>query len=239
MKQLILTLMLAVAAQAQFVNRVVEFTPDGTDTVNRLIATLQISDVSMKADTTLGLLNIVAKEEAKLDQAEALFRKYYKPRPVQKPVERNIELNVTMILGKTAAGTTEVSPAMAPVVQQLKQATTLKTFTEVESQVVRTRSGQKVETAGQMLWEQLPNNAAPVYQMAADVYATPTTIQVQNLRFGARIPYKHSESTVLNREMSIGSSFDLKPGQTVVVGKSNVSSQDGALILVVTARLVD
>lgn len=60
-------------------------------------------------------------------------------------------------------------------------------------------------------------------------------IEVQPLRVAERGPYKSSESTVQSLALSIASSF----GQTVVGGKSKVSSQDGALILVGTARLVD
>ena len=142
----------------------------------------------------------------KLDEAEQLIRRYYKPK-ISPARDKNVEVTLYVLNGKQ--GTAEPSDApsqLAPVLQQIKQSTGLGTFKILEIQILRVREGNRVEASGVFAWPDINESASLQYQF---------------------------------REVGINSSFDLKPNQIIVVGKSNASSKDGVIILVLSAKIVD
>jgi hypothetical protein len=238
MKNLLIGLLLPVCLMAQ-VTRIFEYEKDGTDQVHRLIPLMQTPGLKIQVDPVLGLVSIFTDSEEKAAAAEQTFRKHYKAKALV-VADRNVELTLHVLYAK--AGSKEPSetvPALTPVIQQLKQATTLSTFRSVETQIVRVRSGKKVESSGVLNWTETPDNSSPTYQFQSKVSVDGNSIKLDELKFGVRVPFKVGENMFQFREVGITSTFDVKPGQLVVVGKTNTSGSDGALILVLTAKLVD
>lgn len=236
MKHLLMILLLPICLAGQ-VSRIFEFEVDGTDQVQRLSALIQAPGLKVTADPVLGLVSIYADSAEKAATAEQMFKKYFKPKaPI---AERNIELVMHVLLAKSSGPGGDVPAVLAPVVQQLKQSTTLKFFEEVEMQMTRIRAGQQLQAVGSLKWDRLPMEIGPTYQMKADAGISGNLVKVNHLLFEARIPYDVGDGRTNTREVRIQSSFDLKPGQSFVVGKSNASPKDGALILVLSAKLVD
>jgi len=238
MKLILMSLFLVSCLNAQ-VHRIIEYTVDGTDHVQRLTALIQIPGVKVIADPVLGLVSIWAENEEKAGAAEAQFRKFFKPKaPIS--TERNVEVSLHVLYAKQEGNEmTEVPAILQPVVQQLKQVTLLSSFRSVETQILRIRSGKRIESSGVLTWSDVPDNVTPLLQFKAEVNATGTQIFLENLNFGVRVPNKVGENQFQYREVGITTSLDLKPGQLVVVGKTNVSPKEGALVLVLSAKLVD
>jgi len=228
-------------AQSNRINRIIEFEPDGSDQIKNFEKLLGPSSVGFVVEPSLKLINIWtdAANKEKLDEAEQLIRRYYKPK-ISPARDKNVEVTLYVLNGKQ--GTAEPSDApsqLAPVLQQIKQSTGLGTFKILEIQILRVREGNRVEASGVFAWPDTNESASPQYQFKADVAIANTNIQLNALKFGCRMPIKHSENQYQFREVGINSSFDLKPNQIIVVGKSNASSKDGAIILVLSAKIVD
>jgi hypothetical protein len=228
-------------AQPPF-SKFVEFEPDGTDSIQNFRKLLGPTGVGFEADSSLKLVTLFGNSQSKLDEAEQLIKKYYKPKAVasQTQSDRNVELTLHVLHAKVTSTEPNDAPAvLAPVIQQLKQATSLTSFRVVETQILRIRSGKKVETSGILVWNDAPENSAPNYQFRTDVSIQGANIRTDNLNFGVRVPYKTNENNYNFREVGINSSFDMKPGQYTVVGKANASAKDGALVLILSAKIVD
>ena len=245
MKLLVLLMMPGLLfAQLQRVNRFMEYEPDGTDQVQRFEKLLVPLNVGFLPEPTLKLIHIWGQSKESVDEAEQLIRRYYKPKPALPAAikDRNVEITLHILLGKS--GTSEPSdapPALNAVIAQLKQVTTLTSFRNLETQILRVRDGKRVESSGVLNWADVPDSAAPLYNFIANVSAPGASIRLEGLKFGTKVPVKMGtgENQYQFREVGVNSSFDVKPGQQVVVGKTNASSKDGALIMVLSARIVE
>lgn len=243
MKLLVLLMMPGLLfAQTQRVNRFIEYEPDGTDQVQRFEKLLAPLNVGFLPEPTLKLIHIWGQSKESVDEAEQLIRRYYKPKPTVAPAirDRNVEITLHILLGKSGGTEPSDAPvALNAVVSQLKQVTTLTSFRNLETQILRVRDGKRVESSGVLTWSDVPESAAPSYQFRADVSAPGLSIRLEDLKIGASVPYKTGEALYRFREVGVSSSFDVKPGQQVVVGKTNASTKDGALIFVLSARIVE
>ncbi len=236
---LLLTLSSLLAAQIR-ISRTLEYEPDGTDQAERFYKVFQPNNVGYHFDPVLKIVTLYAETKEKLDESEAVFRRYYKPRPALTIADRNVEITLNILHGKS--GITEKGDAPASlnaVIQQLKQVTNLTTFNNLETQILRVRDGKRVESSGVLVWQEVPESAAPNYNLRADLSLTGQSIKFNDVRVGVRMPYKTGENLFQFREVGINTSLDMKSGQQVVVGKTNASSKDGALIFVISARIVD
>ena len=192
------------------------------------------------AEPTLKLINIWGLSKESVDDAEQLIRRYYKPRPAMVAKDRNVEITLNILLGKSdSAEPSDAPSSLNAVIAQLKQVTTLKSFLNLETQILRVREGKRVDSSGVLTWADAPESAAPTYTFTSNVHIPGTNIRLDDLKFGASVPYKMADQHYQHRVVGVNSSFDLKSGQQVVVGKTNASSKDGALILIVSARIVE
>ena len=243
MKLLVLLMMPGLLfAQLQRVNRFMEYEPDGTDQVQRFEKLLVPLNVGFLPEPTLKLIHIWGQSKESVDEAEQLIRRYYKPKPAGPAAikDRNVEITLHILLGKSGTSApSDAPPALNAVIAQLKQVTSLTNFRNLETQIVRVRDGKRVESSGVLTLSDVPDSEAPSYQFKADVSAPGSSIRLEDLRIGARVPFKIGEGQYQLREVGVSSSFDVKPGQQVVVGKTNASTKDEALIFVLSARIVE
>jgi hypothetical protein len=241
MKPLLLLLMSTLLmGQVNRQSRIIEYEPDGTDQAIRFEKIFQLSNVFYHHDPVLKIVTFYADTKEKLDESEALFRRYYKPRQTNAAADRNIEITLNILHGKSGPAEKGDAPAsLNAVIQQLKQVTNLTTFNNLETQILRVRDGKRIESSGVLVWQEVPESAAPNYNLRADLSLTGQSIKLNDARVGVRMPYKVGDNQYQFREVGINTSLDMKSGQQVVVGKTNASSKDGALIFVISARIVD
>ena len=181
--------------------------------------------------------------------AEALITKYDVPPPPPPPPQRtrNIELTTYLVATLPQAEQQEAVPdEIAGVVKQLKSVFAYKSYRVLDTLFVRSRVGQAVEVssigsppgpAG------LPTNITAHYTLRLNSLRLSqdekgSTVRLDGMRFSARIPIGQGTSFQYI-DSGFNTDLDVREGQKVVVGKTGIGSSSEALILVVTAKVVD
>lgn len=230
-----LMLLFALAQQPAMVSRVIEYEP-GDAAMVESVARAVSAGVSIKTEPVARLISISGPED-KVKEAEELFRRYYKPKQVVGP--KNAELTLHILLGKKGGDEVSDVPArLNPVVAQLRQATVLTSFRVVDQELIRVRIGEEFGTTSTMSWPGIPEDAEPVCNVGGRALSAGSQLQLEKMRITCRVPYLRGPNYNF-REANIFSSFEIKPGQITVIGKTNASTKDGALIFVLEAKLVD
>jgi hypothetical protein len=224
------------------VTRVFEFVPDDAEQMQKLSQLVAASLARIHLEPALGLVAMTGSEEA-VTEAERLLKQYYKSKPMQPGTSgianRNVELVTQILYARTEGNENSYPASLQPVVQQLKQVTRLNSFSVVETQVARVRIGSEFNVSGTVQWPGNPESVPQTYQYKGLLKIAGAKIQIDQLRFGSRVPFRVGESQYQFMEVGLNTFVDLQPGQATVVGKTNASTKDGSIILVLTARLVD
>jgi hypothetical protein len=161
--------------------------------------------------------------------------------------EHDVELTVYMLLAGTQAdGTAPLAPDLDPVIKQLKGVFSYRAYRLLDSFVLRVREGHTADSNGFLspLAANMPGGAKSAYTFSLTTLYTSVidktrAVLLYGFNFKLKVPHAvgggvdYSEST-------IHTDLAVKEGQKVVVGKSSlVDGSDGALILVVSAKIVD
>ncbi|MDQ2898983.1 MAG: hypothetical protein M3Y07_04185, partial [Acidobacteriota bacterium] len=65
------------------------------------------------------------------------------------------------------------------------------------------------------------------------------SVRINNFKMKFKVPYHTSGEGFNYRDADMNTDLDVREGQKVVVGKSNINGSNDAMILVVTAKLVN
>ena len=161
--------------------------------------------------------------------------------------EHDIELTVYMLLAGTQAdGAAPLAPDLDPVIKQLKGVFSYRAYRLLDSFVLRVREGHTADSNGFLspLAGNMPGGAKTTYGFSLHTLGTSVldknrVVALYGFNFKLRVPYA-SGGSVNYSESTIHTDLSVKEGQKVVVGKSSlVDGSDGALILVVSAKIVD
>ncbi|MBZ5537195.1 MAG: hypothetical protein LAO31_14670 [Acidobacteriia bacterium] len=161
---------------------------------------------------------------------------------------KNIELTVYLLnASEQAVSSQGVPPDLQGVIDQLKGIFPYKGFRLSESMVVRVRDGQGGSVSG------IAPSTSEGYKIfynfdfrSANVTegAEGRAIRLNHLKLGAKVPLVlpgplEKTSNVQYQNTGIETDVDVREGKKVVVGKANTDGSSGAMILVVTAKIVD
>ncbi len=226
-------------AQPTKVTRMIEYEPDGTDQMRKFEPLLVHLNVAMRTEPLVRLVSLQGPDKDSVDEAERIIRRYYKPKVAKNEPDRNVELTLRILQGRNSPDPSDIPITLASVVTQLKQASQLTSFRLLESQILRIRDGAKVGANGVISWMDVPELVSPTYTFSSMVRLSGNTVQLDDLHFNIRMPVKGANENYSFRDVGISSTLDLTPVQQVVVGKTNASAKDGAIILVLSARIVD
>jgi hypothetical protein len=146
-----------------------------------------------------------------------------------------------MIVASQTAGTASVPAELDPVAKQLKSIFSYKSFRLLESFVLRSRDGENGSTSGTLLAEQSPENPLrydfQYRRVSLDGADNARSVRFERLHFSLQVPVGHP---VHYENAGIESDVDVPDGKKVVVGKtSGLLGADSALILVISAKVVD
>jgi hypothetical protein len=200
----------------------------------RLSEAVRMFGVNTSYDSSLHMValrgpaeNVAAAEEAirKLDIA---------------PV--NVELTVYLLsgLGPSHQPSTEEFPSeLSSTVKQLHALFNYKTYRLTESFVLRGRDGSNASTSGQLPGS-TEKNYSFGYVSATVSSGTPRVVHIDRMDLQVHTPNGRNTTNgeTLYRTASIATNLDAAEGQKIVVGKSNINGSDDAMILVVTAKIV-
>ena len=161
-------------------------------------------------------------------------------------VKKDVETTVYMIVASAQSGNaTPMPPELDSVVKQLKSIFSYKGFKLLDSFVLRSRDGQGADTSGFVPAQE--GSQKIIYQLRYQRMGVQATdggghlIRFDGLKFGLRVPtVVNKEGSISYVEAGINTDVDVPEGKKVVVGKTSaVEGPDSALILVISAKVVD
>jgi hypothetical protein len=177
------------------------------------------------------------------------FEEIIKQLDVATPSRNNIETTVYMIVASAQSAAAPLPPGLEPVVTQLKSIFSYKGFRLLDSFVLRSRSGDRGNTSGFLpppADAKAPPSSKVVYQFAynrisLDVEKEKQLVRYDHLNFGIKIPtIVNAKGEFSYLEAGISTDVDVPEGKKVVIGKTSaVEGSDSALILVISAKVVD
>jgi len=181
--------------------------------------------------------------------AVAGFEEIIKQLDVPPVVKKDVEMTGYMLVAasQSAANATAMPTELDPVVKQLKSIFNYKNFVLLDSFVLRSRDGEKGDNSGFVpaLDSNVPAGARISYlfrynRVIIDGGESGKLIRFDGLRLELRVPLADSATQYHLSETGISTDVDVPEGKKVVVGKtSGIAGADSALILVISAKVVD
>jgi hypothetical protein len=148
------------------------------------------------------------------------------------------DFELTVYLISSTQQTGDLLPdALAPTAKQLHGVFAYKGYQLIESFVLRGRDGQGGSADGTIK----SSTYSFRYSRATVMEGTPKMVNLQNLNLQIRMPSGgHNEKGQPEfKTTGVSTDIDIRDGQKVVVGKSDVNNGESPLILVVTAKVVE
>ncbi len=178
--------------------------------------------------------------------AVAAFEEIVKQLDVPPVVKKDVETTVYLIIASAqSASAIPLSPDLDPAVKQLKNIFNYKSFRLLESFVLRSRDGENGQTNGFLPpLENLPPGNKISYQfqyneVSIDGSDNARVAHFHHLSLSIRVPIAVPTGTT-NEDARIATDVDVPEGKKVVIGKTSaLEGADGALILVISAKVVD
>lgn len=180
--------------------------------------------------------------------AVSVFEEIVRQLDVAPVAKKNIETTVYMVVASAQSASGAAMPAeLDPVVKQLKGVFNYKGFRLLDSFVLRSRDTEKAVTNGFLtpLDTALPAGTKINYQFqynraSLDGSETNRVIRYDGLKLNIRVPIAGVGSQFSYMDAGISTDVDVPEGKRVVVGKTSaVEGADSALILVISAKVVD
>jgi type II/III secretion system protein len=175
----------------------------------------------------------------------AAFEEIIKQLDVPQAPEQNIQTTVYMVVATQAQSSGVMPTELDSVVTQLKSLFPYKGYRLLDSFILRSRSGQGAEASGFVPSAQATTSQM-IYQSrfsraTVDASDKGRIIRFNGLRLGMRVPTPTGAGGQVNYlDVGINTDVDVPEGKKVVVGKTSaVEGPDSALILVISAKVVD
>jgi len=210
--------------------------------VNAIAQTLSIYAVPVQPNRELRVIGVSAPAGL-LPTIEDTIRRL----DVPPPTPQNVELTVYLLLGSDREGS--VAPELDSVVKQLKTTFGFKGFRAVDTLVIRSRDTRPGQVSGlSRLDAEAPNPSTYSLSYSGTIINSDEkgrSIRLNGLRFKANVIAKKQQLdgglhvTYENYEAGFGTDVDVREGQKVVVGKAAVGGTNTALVLVITATVVE
>jgi hypothetical protein len=156
------------------------------------------------------------------------------------PRERNIEITGYIILANVQAGDGGANmPAdLDPVLKQFRSLLNYKSFRVLDTIILRGRENSGMSSGGFLALPGTTSATADFRVQRPSV--TEDIVHLKDLNLNVRITTTRvNEKAVTMNEVRISTDADVKAGQKVAIGKASVDANGDALILVVSAKVVD
>jgi hypothetical protein len=203
--------------------------------VGQLREVLSVFGAFINADGHLKVLTVRAPEKILAAIEESIKLLDVPPAPV-----KNVELTVHLLIASPQPAASALPAELDPTIKQLKAVFNYKGYRLLETLLLRTREGQAGDMSGTLasgsddpraITYEFHINSAWITADAKD-----RVFRISNLKLHLRVPIKGAGGFY---DAGITTDIDAREGQKVVVGKANIDNSDNALILVLTAKVVD
>jgi type II secretory pathway component GspD/PulD (secretin) len=201
--------------------------------------------VMVNADSALQVIVLKGQPDA-VTSVEQTIRELDVPSAVS--TSKDIEVIVSVIGASTGSDLPagqEMPEGMVPVVKQLRAIFPYRNYQPLSSMLLRSKEGTRSQNSGAM--KSLAGATESNYFVTYDgtkvsSEAGKPVIHVRNFRFHTTLETSSgspSATRIRSSDIDIATDIDLRGGQKTVVGKADTGSNDSALFVVLTARLVD
>jgi hypothetical protein len=221
-------------------------TPPKTVTVRKLIQLKYVSanrvrnllrnytNASVDADDNLHTIAVHGTDDMVVAFEEAVKKLDVPP--------LDFELTVYLISASPQPGD-HLPDALASTAKQLHGVFAYKGYDLLESFVLRGRDGQGADgTQGGSADGTIKNSTYSFrYNRASVQDSSPKIVNLQNLNLQVRMPtgMRNEKGQPEFKTTGVSTDIDIRDGQKVVVGKSDMNNGESPLILVVTAKVVE
>ena len=157
------------------------------------------------------------------------------------PRERNIEVSGYIILASVEAKAepANMPPDLDPVLKQFRSLLNYKSFRVLDTLILRGKENSGMGTTGFLT---VPGSQAGTSDFRVQrPTVTDDVIHLKDLMLRVIIPtgFNDNQGRPNVHEVHISTDADVKAGQKVAIGKASVDPNGDALILVVSAKVVD
>lgn len=181
---------------------------------------------------------------------EAALKRLDVPEAPEPPVA-NLEVQLHLIAASRSSSEKSALPAgLEPVINQLQATLKYGGYRYVTTLLNRVKSGGNVESTGvtDAIFPQLTSNLGKTFynfSLNSVRLISDTTggeiIQIPRFKFGAKVPVvvgSANPPSIQYNDIGIYTELSLREGDLVVVGTTNISSADEAVIVVVSVKKV-
>lgn len=210
----------------------------------------RVASLNVAGDNTLNAV-VISGIPPNVESAEQTIKELDVP-PVT-TTSGDIEIIVHVIGASDeplSSSASTASSAMEPVVKQLRAIFPFKNYELLSTVLMRSQQERGAGSSGLIKYpfgdssSSYPEHYQIGYETSSvSASGAKTMIHLRNFRFqGKATVVTHSSSNtsqLQSFDVGIGSDVDLRPGQQVVVGNTNIASGDSALFVVISAKLVD
>lgn len=195
---------------------------------NQIASLLDFPGITIHPNSSLHAIAIAGSKESVAALTEEI-RKLDVP-------QKNVELTVYMILASSKTDGEPENPELAPVFKQLRGLFAYKSYRLIDSLMLRGRDGERNgQSQGSVEIPTSSGSARAPYRfryfaLTVNSAGSASSVRIENLDFLLN-------GTGVNGD--INTDIDVGEGQKVVVGKSNFTGGDDAIILVITAKILD
>ncbi len=173
------------------------------------------------------------------DDAVAAAEQIIKALDVPEPKSRDIEITGYIVMASTRAGeTTAIQPDLEPVIRQFRNLLNYKSFRVLDTIILRGKEQSYTESTGYLAVPGSPS--AKVVFKVEHPSLSEDVVHLRNLRLQVYAPVVTAKGEQTSEVLAtIATDADIKAGQKVAIGKASVDANGDALILVVSAKVVD
>lgn len=204
----------------------------------RVVKVLGPFGAAMVADDKLKVITVAGNPSA-VDAVEEAIQKL----DVPPPPARSVDITAYILLGtRQSMESTNLPKELDEVVNQLKRVLSYQGFRLLDSAIIRTVDGEPALVSGSGLAQ---GEKADFHFRFAHAHIIPegkmATIRINDLDFVMQrsVETKQEVPQQPRGSATIHTDIDLPEGLKVVVGKTSFDSPDNALVLVLTAKVVN
>ena len=218
----------ATTAPEKYTQKMIEVKNADAGRVARLV---EGPGLSVKFDTGMHVIVVRGPQEG-VAAVEEMVRKLDVAPP-------NIELTVYLVSGSAQGSADDLPKELAGAAKQLHALFPYTSYRLLESFVQRSRDGRDASTSGV-----LPGTKAKYdFQFkSATVSGGPSgVVHIDGMSLTLHTPTSTLDKNgqVVYRSVGIRTDIDVREGQKAVVGKSSIDGTNDALILIVTAKVIE
>lgn len=195
--------------------------------VNRIAGLINNMGASARADNDMHVIAVRGSKETVAAIEEALKQLDVPPAP-----QKDIEITGYVIVASSEPAAQPEPADLAAPLKQMHALLPYKSYRVVDTIVLRGRDGQGAHTQGMLA--ATGTGSKPQYTLdysQASVTAQGgNMIRLDRLSFGVKIG---------GNSLAMNTNLDVHEGQKVVVGKTSVNGMEEAIILILSAKVID